>query len=158
MRSTLPAALLPYTRPCRFTRSSAALHARRALPEPQALYPCETHYSQLCCFTRPKGLTRAAGSLPVRSTLSAALLPFLTTPPGVLNYSKLLSTARKRSLTSSSSPTTLPSSGTSRTSQQGQARRSGKFSVPQWFLCISYVRSSHPLRVSSIPSAWPTKT
>ncbi len=35
-----------------FTRSSAALHARRALPEPQALYPCEAHYSQLCCLTR----------------------------------------------------------------------------------------------------------
>ena len=29
-------------------------------------------YSQLCCFTRPKGLTLAAGSLP------AALLPYST--------------------------------------------------------------------------------
>ena len=35
-----------------FTRSSAALHARRALPEPQALYPCEALYPQLCCLTR----------------------------------------------------------------------------------------------------------
>ena len=43
-----------------FTRSSAALHARRALPEPQALYTCEALCPQLCCLTRPKGLTRAA--------------------------------------------------------------------------------------------------
>ena len=118
VRSTLLAALLPYTpegpypsrrlftRAQHFTRSSAALHAQRALPEPlgsfpvrstlltvpllytpegpypsrKALSPCEAHYSQLCCLTRPKGLTLAAGSLPVRSTLPAALL--LYTPEG----------------------------------------------------------------------------
>ncbi len=37
-----------FTRAKHFTRSSAALHATLSL------------YPQLCCFTRPKGLTRAA--------------------------------------------------------------------------------------------------
>lgn len=105
---------LPAVRP--YTQL-AALHAVRPYP-------------QLRCLTRPQSLTRSSAALlarralPVRSTLPAALLPFLTTPQGVLNYSKLLSTARKRSLTSSSSPTTMPSSEKSRTSLSVPAGRS----------------------------------
>ena len=61
-------------------------------PEPQALYPCEALCPQLCCFTRPKGLTRATGSLPVRSTLLAALL--LYTPKGPYPSRRLFTRAK----------------------------------------------------------------